>query len=58
MLGCAIGIIICGIKLLLLDLKEMKRMNKKGYIHPSMYDKNYKEPISTVDRILHRNRND
>ena len=54
MAGCAIGLIICGVKLILLNLKEMKRMNKKGYIHPSMYDKNYKEPLSTLDRILHR----
>ena len=53
---CAIGLIICGVKLLLLDLKEMKRMNKKGYIHPSMYDKNYKEPQRMIERILHRDK--
>ncbi len=53
---CAIGLIICSVKLILLNLKEMKRMNKKGYIHPSMYDKNYKEPQSTIDRILHRDK--
>ena len=52
--ACAIGLIICSVKLLLLTLKDYKRINKKGYIHPSMYDKNYKEPLSTLDRILHR----
>lgn len=51
---CAIGLIICGILLFVLSIKDFKETNKKGYIHPSIYNKNYKEPLSTLDRILHR----
>lgn len=38
--GCAIGLIICAAKLFILSIKDFKETNKKGYIHPSMYEKN------------------